>query len=283
MKRVHSGLLTVRAWNVPDLATHLRAIEEAAPQHNYTVGWLDCTARGRGLGRGQLHTADYLAEGEDPNPARTLRVDTQTLPDKFFGLVPKSLLHYFMAPFMNNLGTPAVNTAKYVLGARAKTYRQTHAAFHFLLDYVPDWELAYGQLIQHQSFLPKETALAAWTGMLSLSHQRSLPAYLGVTKRHRPDNFLLTHAVDGFSLALDFKVTNANRAGLSRMLQDFDRIVLDAGGRFYFAKNSETRAASARRFLGEETIARFRSLKKRCDPNHLLESDLYRRVFGEDR
>jgi decaprenylphospho-beta-D-ribofuranose 2-oxidase len=283
MKRVHSGLLDVRAWNVPDLAAHLRGIETSAPEHNYTVGWLDCTARGKGLGRGQLHTADYLAEGGDPDSARTLRVDYQTLPDKFFGLVPKSLLHYFMAPFMNNLGTPAVNMAKYILGARAKTHRQPHAAFHFLLDYVPDWELAYGQLIQHQSFLPKDTALAAWTGILSLSHKRSLPAYLGVTKRHRPDNFLLTHAVDGFSLALDFKVTNANRAGLSRMLQDFDRIVLDAGGRFYFAKNSETSAASARRFLGEETIARFRSLKKRCDPNHLLESDLYRRVFGDGR
>jgi decaprenylphospho-beta-D-ribofuranose 2-oxidase len=102
-----------------------------------------------------------------------------------------------------------------------------------------------------------------------------------VTKRHRPDNFLLTHSVDGFSLATDFKVTDANRSRLYQLLQDFDRIVLDAGGRFYFAKNSETTAETAKRFLGEETIAKFRAVKKRCDPNHLLESDLYRRVFGE--
>jgi FAD/FMN-containing dehydrogenase len=282
MKRVHSGLLNVRAWNVPDLETHLGGIAESAPVHNYTVGWLDCTARGRGLGRGQLHTADYLAEGDDPDPARSLRVDTQTLPDKFFGLVSKSLLHFFMAPFMCNPGVRGVNTAKYLIG-RDKTYRQTHAAFHFLLDYVPDWELSYGRLLQHQSFLPKETALAAWSEMLSLANRHSLPAYLGVTKRHRPDGFLLTHAVDGFSLALDFKVTASNRLRLAQTLEDFDRIVLDAGGRFYFAKNSETSAESARRFLGEKTIAKFRALKKRCDPNHLLESDLYRRVFGDDR
>jgi FAD/FMN-containing dehydrogenase len=63
------------------------------------------------------------------------------------------------------------------------------------------------------------------------------------------------------------------------MLQEFDRIVLDAGGRFYFAKNSETTAESARRFLGDAAIAKFKKLKKRCDPNGLLESDLYRRVF----
>jgi FAD/FMN-containing dehydrogenase len=277
MKRVHSGLLNVRAWNVPNLETHLQEIAAGAPVHDYIVGWLDATARGRGMGRGQLHAADYLAEGEDQAPYTTLEIDYQTLPEKFFGLVPKSILH--MAPFMNNLGVPVVNTLKYLLGSRSSTYRQSHAAFHFLLDYVPDWELAYGDLIQYQSFLPRDNALAAWLEMLSLSHRRSLPAYLGVTKRHRPDEFLLSYAVDGFSLALDFRVTPRNRRSLAGMLAEFDRIVLDAGGRFYFAKNSETTAAAALRFLGEERVARFRQLKKRCDPENLLESDLFRRIF----
>jgi len=134
-------------------------------------------------------------------------------------------------------------------------------------------------LIQYQSFLPKETAEAAWREIIELSIRRRCPSYLGVTKRHRPDKFLFTHGVDGFSLALDYKVTDGNRKALSAMLQEFDRIVLEAGGRFYFAKNSETSAESARRFLGDETIEKFRTLKKRCDPNNLLESDLYRRLF----
>lgn len=279
MKRVHSGLLNVLAWNVPDLETHLEELTAGAPDHDYIVGWLDATARGRVMGRGQLHAADYLTEGEDPAPYTTLDVDYQTLPEKFFGLVPKSILHTFMAPFMNNLGVPVVNTLKYLLGSRSRTYRQSHAAFHFLLDYVPNWELAYGDLIQYQSFLPRDNALAAWLEMLSLSHRKSLPAYLGVTKRHRPDEFLLSYAVDGFSLALDFRVTPRNRRRLAGMLAEFDRIVLDAGGRFYFAKNSETTAATALRFLGEERVARFRLLKKRCDPDNLLESDLFRRIF----
>ena len=115
--------------------------------------------------------------------------------------------------------------------------------------------------------------------MIRFSHRNKLPSYLGVTKRHRPDKFLLTHGVDGFSLALDFKVTDSNRAKLSAVLQEFDRIVLDAGGRFYFAKNSETTAESTRKFLGDEAVEKFKKLKKRCDPNSLLESDLYRRIF----
>jgi decaprenylphospho-beta-D-ribofuranose 2-oxidase len=282
MKRIYSGYLQVTEWNEPSLASQLKALEEGAPQNDYIVGWLDGTAKGKALGRGQMHAANYIAKGEDPAAAKNMQVEYQTLPDKFFGLVPKSALHYFMSPAMNNLGVWAVNTAKYIVG-RKKTYRQPHAAFHFLLDYVPDWELAYGRngLIQYQSFLPKESALDAWKEMIALSQKRKLPTYLGVTKRHRPDNFIFSHALDGFSLAFDFKITPRNRAELEKMTQDFDKIVLNAGGRFYFAKNSETARETAHAFLGEEAISKFRKLKERCDPDNMLGSDLYRRVFAE--
>ena len=280
MKRIYSGLLDVHAWNVPNLQAQLDALLESAPENDYIVGWLDGTARGKNIGRGQMHSANYLAKDADPNPEKTMRVSYQTLPDKFFGVVPKSSLHYLMRFGFNNLGIWGVNTAKYLVG-RTQTIRQPHAAFHFLLDYVPDWELSYGRqgLIQYQSFLPKETALDAWTELLTLSQKCGLPAYLGVTKRHRPDKFLLSHAVDGFSLALDFKITNSNREKLAKMLQEFDSIVLNAGGRFYFAKNSETSPETARQYLGKETVRRIKSIKQRCDPENILQSDLYQRIF----
>jgi FAD/FMN-containing dehydrogenase len=267
---------------VPNLSQHLRDLLDNTPHYDYIVGWLDTTASGKNLGRGQIHAARNLKEGEDPSAHETMQLTYQHLPDRLFGIMPKSLLHYLMNPFMNNLGVVGINTAKYVASLRKHTFRQSHAEFHFLLDYVPNWERSFGRggLIQYQSFLPKETAEDAWREMLALSLKRGMPSYLGVTKRHRPDQFLLTHGVDGFSLALDFKVTDHRRAKLSKMLQEFDRIVLNAGGRFYFAKNSETSAETARAFLGEETIRKFKELKKRCDPNNLLGSDLFRRVFG---
>lgn len=282
MKRIHSGLLEVAAHPVHNLHEHLTDLLEGAPDNDYIVGWLDGIAGGRALGRGQIHAARYLREDEDPHAEKTMQLSNQTLPSRIFGVFPKSILYIFMAPFMNNLGAWGVNTGKYLASLPRHTFRQSHAAFHFLLDYIPNLELAYGRggLIQYQSFLPKETAESAWTEILRLSQKRGLPTYLGVTKRHRPDKFLLTYAVDGFSLAMDFKVTDRNRAKLSQMLQDFDRIVLDAGGRFYFAKNSETTAEATRRFLGTKAITQFKRLKKRCDPNGLLESDLYRRIIG---
>ncbi|HEX8990895.1 MAG TPA: FAD-binding oxidoreductase [Anaerolineales bacterium] len=282
MKHIYSGLLEVAARPSSNLHEHLTDLLENAPHYDYIVGWVDSMVGGSALGRGQIHAARYLHEGEDPNAQKTMQLKNQVLPDRILGVFPKSILYLFMRPFGNNLGWGAVNAAKYVSSLRRHTFRQSHAAFHFLLDYVPNWELAYGTggLIQYQSFLPKETAEGAWREILSLSLKRGLPSYLGVTKRHRPDRFLLSHAVDGFSLALDFKVTNRNRAKLSQMLQEFDRIALAAGGRFYFAKNSETTAESTLRFLGEKTVTEFKKLKKRCDPDGLLESDLYRRVFA---
>jgi len=281
MKRIHSGLISVDARPVHNLHEHLSDLLENAPHYDYIVGWLDTFPGGKNLGRGQIHAARNLQEDEDPNADETMQLKYQHLPDRLFGLMPKSLLHYFMNPFVNNVGWRAVNIVKYVTALRTHTFRQSHAEFHFLLDYVPDWERSVGRggLIQYQSFLPKETAEDAWREMLLLSQKRGLPSLLGVTKRHRPDNFLLTHALDGFSLAMDFKVTNGNRARLSELVQEFDSIVLSAGGRFYFAKNSETSAESTRAFLGDEAITKFKKLKKRCDPNGLLESDLYRRLF----
>jgi FAD/FMN-containing dehydrogenase len=275
MKKIESGLIEVHAWPTRTLKEQLNSLEEGAPNYDYIVGWLDTIT----IGHGQIHAANYVHDDLDP---AKMKVEFQSLPDRLFGVMPKGLLHYFMTPFFNNPGAWLINTGKYIASLRRHTFRQSHAAFHFLLDYIPKWELSYGRdgLIQYQSFLPKETALQTWTEMLATAKQRGLPSYLGVSKRHRPDNFLLSHALDGFSLALDFKVTDDNRARLSKMLQEFDQMALDAGGRFYFAKNSETSAETTRAFLGDEAVERFKKLKKRTDPNGLLESDLYRRIFG---
>ena len=285
MKRVYSGYLDVRAWAEPDLQGMLHAADESKDVHNYVVGWIDCTVGGGGLGRGQMHTADNLKEGEDPDSAVSLKLDHQVLPDKMFGVVPKALLHRLMAPALNNLGVRAVNLAKYTANrtiGNNKRYRQTHVAFNFLLDYIPNWELAYGAggMIQHQCFIPKETAQDAFAEVIRRALKHRLPNYLAVLKRHRPDHFAISHAVDGFSLAQDYRVTRKNKARLEKLVRELDEIVLEAGGRFYFAKDSTLRPEGVRRFLGVDVVRSFVRLKNEMDPEGVLETDLYRRCFG---
>ena len=95
MKKIYSGNLEVDAWAEPDLKGMLRATDERK-EEDYIVGWIDSTARGRGLGRGQMHGARYLKEGEDSNPAHTLNPANQDLPDTIMGLVPKSIVWRFL-------------------------------------------------------------------------------------------------------------------------------------------------------------------------------------------
>ncbi|MEW6717879.1 MAG: FAD-binding oxidoreductase [Chloroflexota bacterium] len=284
LKRVYSGDLWVQAWAAPSLRRMMAEMEELKSQVDYIVGWVDGVARGSAIGRGQLHSADYLPPGEDAQPYRTLSLGYQNLPDTFFGLVPASILWRLMAPWMNNLGVRMVNLLKYLSSATIgnhKRFRQPHAAFHFLLDYIPNWRMAYGRegLIQYQCFISSSHAVNAFEEILRLTHKRGLPSYLGVVKCHRPDVFLLSHAVDGFSLALDFKVTRGNRVALQRLTDALDEIVLEAGGRFYLAKDSTLKPEVFRKYLGEETLQRFWKLKHRCDPECVLQNDLYRRLF----
>ncbi|MEN8172726.1 MAG: FAD-binding protein, partial [Chloroflexota bacterium] len=74
--------------------------------------------------------------------------------------------------------------------------------------------------------------------------------------------------------------TSRNRERLQILSNDLNKIVLDAGGRFYFAKDSTLSHEQAAQFLGDDTLKQFRALKERCDPEGLLETDLYRRLFA---
>lgn len=283
MKRVHSGWLRVEPIAIRNLTHLFEVFEENVPTADYLVGWIDCFATGAHLGRGLVHRADYLEPGEDANRGQSLRVENQELPDTFFGLVPKSIMWRIMKPTMNSIGVRAVNSAKYRAGLLKDrhVHYETHAGFAFLLDYVPDWKRAYGQggLIQYQSFIPRAAAPEAFKAQLALCQRRGLVPFLGVFKQHRQDAFLMTHAVDGFSLALDFKVTPRNRSRLWALAAELDQITLQSGGRFYFAKDLTLRRERIGGYLAEDRVQRFLQMKRACDPDELLVTDLYRRLF----
>lgn len=285
MKKLHSGLLRVEAFETENIQAMANEFEQRYKTSDYLVGWVDGMPGGKKLGRGLIHRAMYLNEGEDPRPTDRLNVTDQGLPDKLFGVLPKSMMHLLMGPFVNNAGARLVNAAKFWsrwIQPRGHCYFQSHAAFAFLLDFVPNWKWAYKPvgLIQYQPFIPKDNAVAAFEQIFRRAQKANLPPYLGVFKKHQPDPFLLTHAVDGYSMAMDFRVTNRNRAKLWALTRELDEIVLDAGGRFYFAKDSTLQADRITRFFPRENLQTFLDLKRKCDPDNLLQTELSRRLFS---
>lgn len=285
LKRVHSGLTEAEAVAAPDLGSLLQRLDDAKDDWEYVVGWLDAFSGSRKLGRGLLHFARHLDADEDPDPQTSLDPAKQDLPGTLFGVVPKSMMWRMVKPFTNNLGMRAINLAKYLHGsvvADGAVYRQSLAAFSFLLDYIPDWKKAYlpGGLIQHQSFVPAAAAERVFSRQLEICRRWGMPSYLGVLKRHRPDDFLLTHAVDGFSLALDFPVIEARRAELWAMIREIAEPVVAAGGRFYAAKDAALPGELYRATFHDGQLEAFADLKRRVDPEGLLKSALAERLLG---
>ncbi|HZD11528.1 MAG TPA: FAD-binding oxidoreductase, partial [Candidatus Binatia bacterium] len=210
LKRIYSGLLNVEAVASPNLQHMMSYFDRHLDDSDYLVGWIDAFASGKSLGRGQLHRATYLAPGEDPQALETMKASNQVIPATIMGIFPKFWLPFFMRPFYNNLGWRLVCAVKY-LGSRlgdglaGQHYRQPHAHFHFLLDAIP-FKNAYGPggIIQYQAFIPVAQALTAMTRLLEMGQRHGTPNYLSVLKRHRSDPFLMTHGLDGYSLAMDF-------------------------------------------------------------------------------
>jgi len=280
LKRVESGRLRVWPRVTEDLAGMFEVFESHMPTADYVVGWVDCFAHGGALGRGLVHVARHLHADEDPEAARTLALEAQELPSSILGF-PKSLLWMFMRPFTNDWGTRLVNAVKYALPERVDddgSYRDTHAGFSFLLDYVPDWRLAYGDrgFLQVQLFVPDAHAREVFPEALRLCQRRGMVSYLGVFKRHRADDFLLSHGLDGWSLALDFKVPRDARR-LWATAADLTRLVREAGGTYYPAKDQVVDAGSFAAVFGER-LTRFREIRRRLDPDGLFANDQARRL-----
>ena len=285
LKRVHAGRLRVWAMPTRDLAENLQRLEDLKDEADYLVGWLDLHGRGAVLGRGLLHRADQLAPGEDPDGSRWLDPAMQDVPARMFGVVPKGWIWPPMWVAMHGGAVPVVNWAKYLAGfreARASPYLQTHGAFHFLLDYVPRWHWMTkpGGLIQFQPFVPRRDGEAVLRTVIERCQRARMVPYLAVLKRHRPDPFLMTHALDGYSLAMDFAVGTdpTARAALWALCRELAEVVLAAGGRFYYAKDATLEASAFARIHGADAVERFRALKQRLDPAGVLQSDLSRRL-----
>jgi decaprenylphospho-beta-D-ribofuranose 2-oxidase len=283
LERVRSGLLRVQEFAAPALDELFTIFEQNLERADYLIGWIDGFATGQNLGRGLVQIARHVEH--DPNAHVTLRADYQELPDTMLGILPRSRLWLAMKPTVNDLGMRALNTARYALGARrsGRVRYTPHAQFHFFHDFVPNWKRSWqpGGLLEYQVFVPEANARAVFATLLEESQRAGLIPYLVVFKRHRADAFLLSYSVDGYSLALDYHITTQNEHRLRTMLAGFTHdVVLPASGRFYPAKDNVLDSASAVQSFGRAAVARYLALKRELDPQNILQSNFYRRLFA---
>ena len=241
LERVRSGYLEVESLATASLAHTIEVMQERAGSVSYAVAWLDCFAPGRASGRGLVHLAAHLPPGHRLE-ARGLTLPEQGLPRRIFGVIPRERAWWALLPFASGPGMRTLNLARHLSGrARSgRRYLQSHAAFHFLLDWVPEWKRVYGAggFLQYQLFVPERHAVPVFQEALRLQHRSGAHAWLAVLKRHRAGRFAAPYALDGYSLALDFPVRDSRSRALRGLCASYADLLRGVGGRIYAAQDA---------------------------------------------
>jgi FAD/FMN-containing dehydrogenase len=265
LRRVETTWFRQRAFVARDLDHMLELMAETDSQYPYSVASINPFDLGARLGRGVLTVGDHATADELPGGLPRLKVAGPPLVGLPFAL-PGFLF--------NPLTARALHLVIFQVLARGAPFAH-YQKFFYPLDAIDHWNRGMGPrgFTQYQFVLPFDRGAQNLRAILERIARSGLLPSLNVLKRMgRAGSGPLAFPQEGYTLAIDFPI----RDGTRTLLQDLDRLVLDAGGRIYLGKDA---------FLSADTfaamyprLAEFRALKAKWDPEGLFTSDLSRRL-----
>jgi FAD/FMN-containing dehydrogenase len=239
LKRVANPYLDTESIRFRCLEEFFELSTASEKDFEYTVSWIDCAFTGRRLGRGLFNRGNHA-----PAVMGTTQVPAG-LPS---GVAQPSMRVPVTPPLslINTLSLKAFNTL-YFNKQRADTVRglQHYRPFFYPLDALLEWNRIYGPrgFYQYQCVVPPDRALPATRQLLETIAASGMGSFLAVLKQFGSpaSRGMLSFPEPGTTLALDFPNQGEK---LMRLLAQLDRIVLDAGGRLYPAKDGRMGAAA---------------------------------------
>ncbi len=269
--RVESSRMAVDTHRIADLDGLMAVMDDGDDEaHRYSVAWIDLAAKGRHMGRSVLTRGDHARF--DQLPARLQADPLAYGPEQLVSVPPvvprPGLLNHTTVAAFNELWFRKAPKRK--LGGI-----ESISSFFHPLDMVGQWTRFYGRsgLVQYQLMVPfgQEDAMRRIVERVSSSGAAS---FLAVLKRFGAGNEApLSFPQPGWTLALDLP---GGAPGLGALLHTLDDMVLEAGGRNYFAKDAHTAPETIRR--GYPRLAEWQAVRARVDPHGTWQSDLGRRL-----
>jgi len=278
LQRITSGQVTAWRRSAKSLDEIFTIFAEEQQASDFMEAWLDGFAGGQQLGRGYV-TCATLLKSADKTPSS---LPTTTSIDR----LETPLVH-----LAARLGRPALlpavrlaNRVNYWLDRRSPKSKKQQRDLISYTYWPPAAFAGYHTLFltgveTFQAFVPVQHAQAIFEQALRYSQQQECMPLWCVIKQHRRDVFLLSYQVDGFSLELNYQRTQQTAQQLERTLRHMIALVIEAGGRFYLAKDHFLTHDQYRQSVGDQVVDAFLHLKQRYDPGMLLQSDMFRRVF----
>ena len=224
---------------------------------DYTVGWIDATAKGDALGRGILEEGE-ITSGISPTGGKAREV-----PFNAPGwALSRPIVRMFNEAYFRRVPQSGRTTVKPI------------SAPFFPLDKIHNWNRLYGKRGFHQFQCVVPLAQAdSLRAMLERIANSGLASPLAVLKRMGEGRAgYLSFPMEGYTLAVDFP----NRRGVGELVQALEASTREAGGRIYFAKDALATPKGVDGMYPE--IARWQKTVAKCDPDGHLTTDLVRRL-----
>ena len=231
---IQSSLVNAMTIRFNSLGDFFTLSGELDGLHDYTVAWVDCLAKGASAGRGVYMAGDH---------AKTGRLEINT---RLKTSVP------FTPPVsaINQLSLRLLNSTYFHLH-KAGRYQSamSYDSFFYPLDRILEWNRVYGPkgFQQYQCVIPEHNAEPAMRALLGVIAATGGGSFLAVMKRFgsMASPGLISFPLPGLSLALDFPQHNDLN---NKLFPRLDKIVREAGGRLYPAKDAHMSGEDFRSF-----------------------------------
>ena len=243
LKKVNSKTINQTTIKTKNLKETFEAFEKYS-YLPYSVAWIDCLAKAENIGKCLLMVGDFANDGKlDFKEKKKLNIPFN-----------------FPSFALNNLSVKAFNWLYYKKAPNGESKQKVDIdTFFYPLDAINNWNRIYGKggFTQYQFILPKDVSFEGLKEILTEISNSGKGSFLAVLKLYGKENEnYLSFPIEGYSLALDFKIEK----GLFELLDKLDQIVLEYNGRIYLTK--DVRVSKETFVKGYPYIEKFRSLRK---------------------
>lgn len=258
LRPIASPLLETETYRASCIEGQLDLLDGPGLEADFSVSWINSSASGKKLGAGLLNCGRH-----SPLPANFAQHPQPKI--SIPPLVPNKLINKYSMELIN-----------FMLGRiqASKKGLIHYNDFFFPLDAYANWWRAYGRegFIQYQFSVPLDSGRKALREALQYLRDENIPISLNVLKRFGEGNPFLSFPSPGYTLALDFPLSQK----LFPALHELSRFVNYYGGRVYLAKDAMLRREDFEPMY--PMLKQWKSIRTELDPQGLLKSNLSARL-----
>ena len=257
LKKIYNSYIDQEIQIETSIENLLKLLKKKSKK-NYSVAWVDLA----NFSSSKVNSITYFGD-HSKNPNFKLKVfenKFSKLPNLFNYLISMIVINSLVLKIFNFI---YFVKNKYFFKESTINYNK----FFYPLDGLKNWNLLYGSkgMIQYQFILPERLSLKGLKKIISFIKNNKMYSYLTTLKFMKKDPGNLSFPIKGFSMTLDFPVSEKNL----NLVKHLDKITEEFKGRIYLAKD----ARMSRDFINKQyNIKKFSNFRAKIKKENYFSS-----------